>query len=254
MGLANEVAGPVPAREVRHEAKPMSEEWAPFAVRREAPAWKVGYPWAGSSGPKRGEVKHSAEGFWHGLYSVLDGPAHSSWHFTVGYARIEQHYPVDAHCWHGNDVDDDGGLAANIDLVGVEHLGVVGQPLTEYQVEATIKITRWCAEQHGMSRFARYPTQGPGIWTLAEHKEVGDTPTACPSDRIPWDKILAGLEHGEELSVGQYEELKALIEGLKARIDFHDQVLQDLVKAVNEPTAPPGHRRSATGRLVHTRP
>jgi len=167
-------------------------EWAIFAVRREGPAWKVGYSHVGESGPKRGDVKHSAEGYWPGIYSRLDGPDAASWHFTIGYDRIEQHYPLSAYCWHAGDVDDDGSVAANVDLVGIEHLGVAGEPLTDYQVAATVKVTQWAAEQAGLRRFGIYPQQDR-VWTLAEHNWVSDKPTACPSGRIPWIIILTAL-------------------------------------------------------------
>ena len=170
-------------------------EWAPFAIKREGPAWKVGYSFVGESSPKRGEVKHSAEGWWPGIYSRLDGPDNASWHFTVGLDSVEQHYPLSANSWHAGDVDDDGAVSANIDLVGVEHLGLAGQPLTAYQVAQTIRITNWAAAQAPFTRFARYsgvylpsPT-----WILAEHREVSNAPTACPSGRIPWHEILERL-------------------------------------------------------------
>jgi len=167
-------------------------DWAPFATRRDGPAWKIGYSFPGEGGPKRGDAKHSAEGWWPGAYSVLDGPRRASWHFTVGLERIEQHYPVSAHCWHAGDVDDDGAVAANIDLVGIEHLGLAGQALTVYQVETTTRISQWCAAQFGVSGFARYPVQA-GVWTLVEHNEVSDVATSCPSGRIPWPDILRRL-------------------------------------------------------------
>lgn len=170
------------------------EGFAPFAIRRPGPLWKQGYPGVGVAGPKRGDVKHSAEGTnWDVIHDLLDGQARKSWQFTVGYDRTEQHYPFMAHCWHAGDADDDGGVRANIDLVGIEHLGVAGDPLTDYQVEMTVKITRWCAEQSNRTRYARYPTQ-LGVWTLAEHNQVSDTATACPSGRIRWLRIIAALE------------------------------------------------------------
>src|SRR3989304_5663863 len=89
----------------------------PFAVQRPGPGWKTGYSWLPPTTRKRGEVKHSAEGWWPGIYSRLDGPDRASWHFTVAHDRLEQHYPVGALCWHAGDVDDDGGVAANAELV-----------------------------------------------------------------------------------------------------------------------------------------
>lgn len=170
------------------------ELWCPFAVRRDGPAWKVGYsPPLGMTAPKRGEIKHSAEGGWAGLYSVLDGTRPASWHFTVGYDRIEQHYPLNVNTWHGNDTDDDDAIKANLDTVGVEHLGKAGEPLDAYQLDATVRLSAWMAQQFGFSRFDRFPVQD-GVWTLAEHRQLGNTPTACPSDRIPWDEVLRRLQ------------------------------------------------------------
>lgn len=164
-------------------------EWCPFATRRDGPPHKFGGYAAGTYSPKRGEVKHSAEGFWPGLYSQLDGPTPVSWHFTVGFDRLEQHYPLTANCWHGGDSDNDQDVRANIDLIGVEHLGVAGDPLTNYQVDMTVKLTKWAAEQFGLSTYGRFPAQ-QGVWTMAEHNQVGNLPTSCPSGRIPWNEVM----------------------------------------------------------------
>lgn len=169
------------------------ELWCPFAVRRDGPAQKLG---AGGqvAAAKRGEVKHSAEGYWDGLHGVLDDlGTSSSWHFTVGDERIEQHYPLDANCWHANDTDPDGLVRSNFALVGVEHIGVAGEPLTPSQIDFTVQLTRWMAPQFGRTNFGRYPHQ-LGLWTMAEHNEVGNDPTACPSDRIPWEVIMTNLD------------------------------------------------------------
>ena len=95
---------------------------------------------------------------------------------------------MSAHCWHGNDTDDDGDVRANIDLVGVEHEGGgpgnESEPLTVAQLEATIKLTAWMAAQFELTRFERFGYHGRAdAWLLVEHNEVGNTPTACPSGR-----------------------------------------------------------------------
>ena len=160
----------------------MTTDFCPFAVQRPAPAWKQGYSWLPAATRKRGEVKHSAEGYWPGIYSRLDGSDRASWHFTVGYDRLEQHYPVSALCWHGGDVGDDGGVSANAELVGVEHLGLAGQALTETQLELTVALSRWLHETQGWPGYERGRE-----WF--EHREVSDSPTSCPSGRIPWAKL-----------------------------------------------------------------
>ena len=169
-----------------------SGTWCPFAERRDGPTSKVGYSGAlGITAPKRGEIKHSAEGGLAGAFGVLDAANDASWHFTIAYDRIYQHYPVEANCWHGNDTDDDQAVRANIDLVGVEHLGKAGEALTQFQLDATVKLTQWLAALAGRSTYTRWPTQTG--WVLAEHRELGNTPTACPSARIPWVKVMEML-------------------------------------------------------------
>lgn len=169
----------------------------PRAIWRPGPAEKAGYFWPlGYSAPKRGEVKHSAEGYWPGLDSVLfDLNRRSSWHFTIGYDRVEQHYDVDVNCWHGGDIGDDGGVRANIDTVGVEHLGRAGQPLTPYQVDETVRLSQWLVQTRGFTSAQR--GSGPG-WRLDEHNEVSDAYTSCPSGRIPWGLIVPRLNLPEE--------------------------------------------------------
>lgn len=180
-------------------------EWYPGAVRNDGLPEKVGYSFVGEAGPKRGSVLHSAEGYWGGIHSVLfDLDRRASWHFTIGYDRVEQHYPIDAYCWHAGDVDDDGGVAANLDLVGIEHLGIgrplrLYTPLTAWQANETIKLSWWLAGQFERQRaFVRFPTldlaqDAEGVWLLVEHGEVSDTFTWCPSNRIHWPPIVAEL-------------------------------------------------------------
>ena len=173
-------------------------DWFPLAIRWDGAPWKMGYPSFGTSGPKRGDVKHSAEGTsWSAIHDILNSQRRASWHFTVGYDRVEQHYPISAHCWHAGDVGDDGAVRANIELVGIEHLGMAGESLTPYQIDATIAISEWCADQYHQDKFARYPDQ-VGVWTLVEHNQVSDEATACPSGRIPWTEIMLRLRAAEE--------------------------------------------------------
>ena len=160
--------------------------WLDFCMRRDGPTQKIGYA-IGKTSPKRGEIKHSAEGGLAGIFSVLDNLANdASWQFTIAYDKIYQHYPVEANCWHGNDTDDDQNVRANIDLVGIEHLGKAGEPLTPYQIDATVALTVALAKLTGRTPM-RFPQQSG--WTMAEHNELGNTPTACPSGRIPWGTI-----------------------------------------------------------------
>ena len=160
---------------------------------------KVGYDALGfgNKGPKRGDVKHSAEGWAAYLrFLVQSALAIKSWHFSVlTDGTIWQHYPVNVHCWHAGDTDDDDDVRANIELVGIEHEGLVGTPLTAEQTAATIEITKFCAEFFERdAAYDRFPVQPSDGWMLVEHNEVSNAFTACPSGRIPWDDVLKGLD------------------------------------------------------------
>lgn len=174
-------------------------DWLPFCVRRDGPPSKAGYPQFPVAIPMRGEVKHSAEGGWDGAHAVLDDlNRRSSWHFTIGYDRVEQHYSLASKCWHAGDVGDDQGVRANLELWGTEHLGVAGEPLTDYQVAATVKLTQALMREAGLATAHR--STAYGAFALPEHKEVSDLPTACPSGRIPWGVIMPQLG-GDEMFV-----------------------------------------------------
>ena len=175
----------------------------PGAVKVPGNPDKVGYQALGFGikGPKKGDVKHSAEGWWPYLKFLIQSPlALKSWHFTV---RLDgttwQHYPLNVHCWHAGDTDDDDDIRANIELIGIEHEGMAGTELTAEQVQATVAISRYCAEYFDRSAaYARFPVQPADGWTLVEHNEVSNAYTACPSDRVPWNLITEALEPEED--------------------------------------------------------
>ena len=179
----------------------MADLWMPGAIKVPGHPDKVGYTAFGTRGPKRGDVKHSAEGWATYLKFLIETAlAIKSWTFTTLLSgTIWQHYPIDAHCWHAGDTDDDDDVRANIELVGIEHEGLVGTPLTAEQTQATVAITKFCAEYFERSAaYARFPVQPSDGWTLVEHTQVSNTYTACPSDRIPWDDILELLTVEED--------------------------------------------------------
>lgn len=176
----------------------MSSLWMPGALVVPGNPDKVGYDALGFGvkGPKRGDVKHSAEGWAAYLkFLVQSSLAIKSWHFSVLTDGTKwQHYPINVHCWHAGDTDDDHDVRANIELVGIEHEGLVGTPLTAEQTQATIEISRFCAGVfERTAAYARFPVQPADGWTLVEHTEVSNTFTACPSGRIPWEDVLERL-------------------------------------------------------------
>lgn len=173
----------------------MYDELCPFAVWFPGPDWKTGYLQVGRNSRKQGEVDHSMEGWKFGAHQVLLSPTPSSWHFSIyDDGTLEQHYTVSTNCWHCADADGDGGIAGNISLVGIEHEGIAGSPLTSKCLNTSIRLTSWLMQEWGFARVARYPFMDASVWCLAEHNEVGDTSTACPSGRIPWGEKVRRLQ------------------------------------------------------------
>lgn len=149
------------------------------AVWRPGAAGKV-YP---DQNRVEGIVCHSAEGSIDGLLRrVADPAAQVSWHFSVAKdGTVYQHYETEASCWHG------GNKRANTTLIGIEHEGVAGEPLTEAQTAASVALCRWIAAIPVAWSMERRKT----LW---EHNEVvlweqpNAGPTQCPSGRIPWER------------------------------------------------------------------
>ena len=152
----------------------------PNAVWLAGPLAKRGYPGRGVSHLKTGIVLHSAEGPAGVLLDLIaNGPL--SWHFSVMKdGVVYQHYDYDDVCWHA------GNRKANEELIGCEHEGKAGEPLTPAQLAASVLLTRWL-----LSELALEPLRGA---TLHEHNEVvgwitpNAGPTQCPSGRIPWER------------------------------------------------------------------
>lgn len=166
----------------------MSGTWLDFCRRRDGPVSKQGYATALARKLTaiEGIVSHSMEGFRAGAYSVLDDPnRRSSWTFSVYQAQnspSEQHYPLESVTWHAGTFD------GNVLYVGIEHEGVKGQPLTDWQVDQTVKIQKAILDLCPKVQ----PVRKVGLW---EHKEVGLT--SCPNDRIPWERIVPALTEEE---------------------------------------------------------
>lgn len=118
----------------------------------------------------QGVVLHSAEGYRDGLWVGIQNPG-VSWHFSILYdGSIWQHHPLTARVWHA------GSAFGNFNLIGIEHEGVNGEPLTPLQLAASKRLVKWIAEQGQWK-----PERGK---TLFEHNELSST--TCPNGRIPW--------------------------------------------------------------------
>lgn len=155
-------------------------EWYPKAIRLDGPAEKQGY--AGiTTRQGKGLIAHSAEGSFNAAIGVLCGSVQSSWHlFNRKDGTLYQHYPLSAVTWHG------GCVFANAHFVGVECEGRAGEPLTQAQVASLAELIAWLADQEGWPSIERRVT----LWEHREMVEYGADPTACPSDRIPWEEVI----------------------------------------------------------------
>lgn len=148
-------------------------DWFPSATRVYGPTWKR----RSGTNPVKGAVLHSAEGTAAGLQSVLgDEKSPVNWHFSIlKDGTVWQHHPITARLNHAADT------WGNDNLVGIEHEGRAGEPLTVAQRQASVALVHWLASERGW-----LPARTGAAKTLWEHNEISDTGTQCPSGRIPW--------------------------------------------------------------------
>lgn len=162
-----------------------------WAIRMPGP-WNKTNP---GQNPAKGIFCHSAEGYADNLLNLaVNGPL--SWHCSnLMDGRLVQHYPFTARCWHA-------GAGPNQSYIGMEHEGVhtVETSLNDAQVANAIMVIDELSKWKGW-----VPSRGGVEQTLWEHIEaplIGGLPSQCPSGRIPWDKILAGLSPATVAGIG----------------------------------------------------
>ena len=183
----------------------MPAERYPPARWYPGPTWKQGYDFAPGPNRKRGIVPHSMEGSLAGALSVLEGPRHSSWQFSITtLGAIYQHYNVTADCWHGADVDNDDNVRANLDLIGIEDEGFAGQMLAGAQVITLAHLYSWLQDEHGFQPYVR-------LQTVYEHGEVADSWTECPSGRIPHQAVAGTIAQLRDEHLGEEKKEMALV-------------------------------------------
>lgn len=162
--------------------------WFDFAERIPAPLEKC---WEDNP-TKEAVFFHSAVGTYQSTVDVvLQWPQPVNPRSVTAVVRLDGHlaqfYPLQKSPWAN------GSHEWNTKAWGIEFEGgyngdghTVSEPITDEQVDTAANILE------GLSEFK---TVGLDYWqrpsTLKEHREV--YPTACPSDRIRWNDILAKL-------------------------------------------------------------
>lgn len=151
----------------------------------------------GGVNPVKGIFLHSAEGYEPYLRSHPAQATGVSWHLSNLFdGRLLQHYSLLCQCWHAT--------AANNRYIGMEHEGrVPNDPsLTDAQVATARRVIAEIADWRGWTP-SRPTSPQDTSHTLWEHNEVvrlGGTGSACPSGRIPWDKILAAPPQEDDMA------------------------------------------------------
>ncbi len=184
----------------------MAETWLPGVERQQGPFWKQGYFGIPDRAMEaiEGEVNHSAEGSMAALLGEIHNLTRAaSWTFSIGEdGRIVQHYPLESITWHcgrKGDLDPNTEITGNVALLGKEHAGKAGTPLTALQEDASVRITRFVRA----TSFAgdNPPELAVNLW---EHGWINPN-TACPSDRINWTSYIAKLSPVKEDDMTQEE-------------------------------------------------
>jgi hypothetical protein len=163
----------------------VNDRWFAKAVREPGHPQAHGYEGIREPRKKRGLVYHSAEGPLRVMRRIILRPGPPSWTFSnPKRGPLIQHYERGTNIWANGELD------PNIRFDACESEGKVGEPLTESQIENLIDLACWYVKEEGWAAFKRRVQ----AW---EHKEMvrfGAPPTACPSDRIPWDIIIPAVE------------------------------------------------------------
>lgn len=188
----------------------------PGATWRPGAAWKS---W-GATNAGAGVLMHSMEGTEAGAWSVLDGNAMASWHFSVMTdGRVFQHYDLDQSCWHA------GGKASNERFIGIEHEGKKGEPLTDQQLASSTGLVRWLSQELGWE-----PVRGV---TMLEHREAPGAATTCPNGRIPWEAYVNDPNREDGFDTGltrlRLEDMLRLIRDEHRHAEGDVQVLHDIL-------------------------
>lgn len=187
----------------------------PGAIWFPGPLWKK---WP-ETNARAGVVLHSAEGYRAGLEAQIQGDA-VSWHFSVlKDGAVWQHYGLEDSCWHA------GSRWWNQQLIGIEHEGLAGEPLTDAQLQASVELVRWIAETCGWAPSREYRNK-----TLWGHSEI--SLTQCPSGRIPWERYT--LPRNAEFVIPEEDEVKVRELDQAETIEAFEDIARNLGPALTD--------------------
>jgi hypothetical protein len=121
---------------------------------------------------------------------IIQAPGEPSWTFSnPKRGRLIQHFERGTNIWAN------GSFVANLSFDACESEGVDGEDLTGSQVQNLVDLAKWYKKEEGWLAFKRREQ----AWEHREMTRFSAPPTACPSDRIPWDIIIPAVEEEDEM-------------------------------------------------------
>lgn len=195
----------------------MTETIIPGFRWNPGPTWKRGYYPIGPTRPLdiiEGTVKHDAAGPFSALIAEVMHPTRqASWALSIPTTprwegdKGDQHYYVEDITWHcgkPGDSDIETAHIGNITLLGIEHAreGTSPAQITPFQQDVTAYVSRFIREHCAAAR--RYPPAlAVNEW---EHNWVSNV-TSCPSNRIPWDAVLALINEEDDMTADEIRQI-----------------------------------------------
>ena len=179
----------------------------------------------------QGLTFHSMEGSLSAAFGELDNPARqASWTFSVAKdGAVFQHVDTDNIAWTN------GSYEANKRFWGVENEGRAGEPLTEPQYQALLRLVRWLYLIHDL-----LPVRQQTAWEHNEMTRFGAAATACPSGRIPWGRLLTDFNMEDDMTPEEHERLvntENAVARLEAASARNEQGREDIKAMLQELSA-----------------
>jgi hypothetical protein len=153
------------------------------------------------------------------LGELMNPARQASWTFSNPKSgKLLQHYPIESITWAS------GSVVANTRFLAIESEGVAGEVLNANQIQnvqdlmAALPLGPWVRKVNA--------------WEHREMVQFGSAPTACPSNRYPWQQII------------QEDDM--------ALTPRQEQTLEELAKWTLEPykvTWPDGREHTFTSKL-----